>query len=343
MSNSIKVLMIPYLPLSLVGGGQEVQTRFTMQELQKLGVEVRIIDYEDPNIFKWPDVIHIFDLNNYHVGLGIAAFTDKPIVLSSVFYEASFLKRKVIQAYQHLPKTLPAYYKKILKSSVFVLPNSQAEADQIQQIYGTNPGKFRVIPNGVDTSVPEGDAERFRSKYLSGWNYEDGIVLSAHRMERRKNTINLVKACRAGKIPLILAGARADNEYTREVMALVDSCPHILHVGQLNSQDLRDAFALAQVHALPSYMETPGLSSIEAGLAGCNLVVGSCPPVVEYFQKHAWICRQNPKAILFALEEARIQPRDSKGQKAFFRANFAWEIAARKTLDAYREALLCSR
>ena len=65
--------------------------------------------------------------------------------------------------------------------------------------------------------------------------------------------------------------------------------PHIEH------ELLRHAFAAAAVHALPSWYETTGLSTLEALAAGRPVVVSGGPCVEEYFAGCARFC--NPGSI----------------------------------------------
>ena len=68
---------------------------------------------------------------------------------------------------------------------------------------------------------------------------------------------------------------------------------------------LRSAYAAARVHALPSWIETCGLVSLEAALAGCNVVVSTAGHELEYFRDLAYYCDPaNPASIRRAVVQA---------------------------------------
>jgi hypothetical protein len=67
------------------------------------------------------------------------------------------------------------------------------------------------------------------------------------------------------------------------------------------------------VHALPSWFETTGLTSLEAGAMGCNLVVGMGGDTHDYFQDLAWYCEvETRKALRKPLKRALNQQNDTR-------------------------------
>ncbi len=90
---------------------------------------------------------------------------------------------------------------------------------------------------------------------------------------------------------------------------------------------------------LPSWLETPGLSSLEAAAAGCTLVVSDRGLTREYFGDQAWYC--DPRSfdsIREAVLAAYAAPR-GRGCCARMRERYTWERAAEKTLEGYQLAL----
>jgi len=55
-------------------------------------------------------------------------------------------------------------------------------------------------------------------------------------------------------------------------------------------EQLRNVYAAARMHVLPSIFESPGLSSLEAAIAGCSIVAGNLAFESEYFQDGAYYC-----------------------------------------------------
>ena len=65
------------------------------------------------------------------------------------------------------------------------------------------------------------------------------------------------------------------------------SFPNVIYIGTLQGELLASAYSAAKVHALPSWFETPGLSSLEAGACGTVVVTTDQGSPREYFQDMA--------------------------------------------------------
>ena len=53
----------------------------------------------------------------------------------------------------------------------------------------------------------------------------------------------------------------------------------------------------AKLNVLTSWVETPGLVSLEAGYAGCNILVSNKGSVLDYFKNYAFIVCQTTLKI----------------------------------------------
>ena len=54
-------------------------------------------------------------------------------------------------------------------------------------------------------------------------------------------------------------------------------------LGEISHDDIYPYYSKAKVHVLPSFRESPGLSTLEAAVFGVNCVVSFHGPVAEYF------------------------------------------------------------
>ena len=61
-------------------------------------------------------------------------------------------------------------------------------------------------------------------------------------------------------------------------------------ISHLPHAELRSAYAAARVHVLPSWIETCGLVTLEAALAGCSVVVSSVGYEVDYYRNLVDYC-----------------------------------------------------
>jgi glycosyltransferase involved in cell wall biosynthesis len=194
---------------------------------------------------------------------------------------------------------------------------------------------FIIVPNAVDVSlfnleqtnfIPE--FERFR-----------GCVLSVGRIEGRKCQLDLVRAMRGLPWQLVLVGRPAPNHTKYYEQLLKEAGPNVHFLGYVEHEMLPYIYKAAHVHCLVSWMETTGLSSLEAGVMGCNLVITDQGDTKDYFSDFAFYCQPDSiSSIRIAIIKAYNAPVNQELQ-THIRQNFTWQKAAEKTLEGYRLAL----
>jgi glycosyltransferase involved in cell wall biosynthesis len=217
-----------------------------------------------------------------------------------------------------------------------VLPNSISEANLLVQDFGLSRQKILVVPNGVDMTFFNSDPNLFKDKYEI-----DDFVLSVANIGSRKNTLALIQTMQAERIPLVLVGTTNPADMYCKLCMKVAKKGQTIFLGKIPhaSPMLASAYAAAKVHAQISWFETPGLSSLEAALVGCNIVVSDRGSTRDYFKNYAWYC--NPAeahSIRNAIAEAYHSPK-SYDLKFHVLNEFTWDKAAKKTMDAYQQVL----
>ncbi len=220
--------------------------------------------------------------------------------------------------------------KKTMQMADILLPNSEIEYKYLQDNIGISKSYF-VIPNATDLAFESGNVEAFEDKY----GIKD-FVLCVAAITPRKNQLRVIKAMKDIDVPLVLIG-KVESQYAKLCKSEADN--KVLFLGQINHDELRNAYAAAKVHVLASFYETPGIASLEAALAGCVIVTTDRGCTKEYFGDEAIYC--NPaeedsikQAILQALKLERGNNLQEKIKK-----EFTWEIAAKKTIEAYQMVL----
>jgi glycosyltransferase involved in cell wall biosynthesis len=110
-------------------------------------------------------------------------------------------------------------------------------------------------------------------------------------------------------------------------------------IDKIPQEQLINYYCKAKVHALPSWFETTGLSSLEAAAMGCNIVITDKGDTVEYFGEDAFYCDpDSPQSIRSAVEQAAASnEKESLMNKIF--THFTWRQTAKQTLEAYQEVL----
>jgi len=339
----MRIALMPHVPFCCIYGGAERQADETMMALRRRGHEVTWLDPSDRNLAEHTDIVHFFGASYYFADWIMLLQPIIPVALSSIFYETSYVQKSLWRVGRHVRASKYRQVSNVLLHSDAVLPNSVAEADQLHSLFGVPTTHMHVVPNGVDLDMIGGDSERFRKSYLPDMPYDEPFVLSAHRVERRKNTHLLVEACLRLGVPLVIAGqtnSSTQHDYVSRVMSRINgSSGKVRYIGPLSKGSLRDAYAAAHVHALPSTLETPGLASLEAGLNGCNLVVGRCQPVQEYLTGLAVLVRQDVQSIADGIALAMNSPRDMFGQASAISERYSWDEVISSTELAYDAAI----
>ncbi len=353
-------------------GGDLIQAEMTARELSKKGVRVTISSGED---IPKADIVHVFNMQTPDWTLeqvARAVKEGKPVVLSPVYWSSLIM---VVGALMVLPRLAPflpqAFFKdgpdarasapgpfpllplghrrkvkQILRLSRLILPNSTAEALQLQDEYPellSRSDALRVVPNGVDAGEFEGGASG--SPWAEGLPEPGEYVLCVARIDFRKNQLRLIDAIRDLGLSLVCVGDPAlasawHLAYYRACRGRGGPVTFLTHRGP---RELWPLYYNCALHCLPSYFETPGLSNLEAALAGARVVTTPHGATREYFGNLAQYC--NPSSvgsIRLAIERSLQRPVPS-GLRELVRERYTWRRAAEVTLEAYYQVLGESR
>lgn len=319
-------------------GGAEVQAEQTAHYLRELGVDV---DFFTPMVREVGDVVHAFGAYPYFRSVAeYCRFHRKPFILSTIFYKdiSSLRLRMRYQIYKLFPKHFPQLrsLRRLLSHACMVLPNTQAEALQLQQIFRLSSQRIEVIPNGVEARFAEADPDWFCR--------ETGIcepfVLCVGRLEPRKNQHRLIQALSGTKIPLVLMGNPPSNDYLALCRELADDRVYFLPAVPHDSPLLAGAYAACRVFALPSLLETPGIAALEAGVTGARVVVTPYGGAREYFGDFAFYPEpRSVQSIRQAVLQAWEAQHSPEAQQQHLLTHYSWESVAQKTLQVYQRVL----
>lgn len=314
--------------------GDTVQMISTGQELKSLGVEIQIST--TPNIDLSPyDIVHIFNITqiqeSYTFFLNARKYKKKT-VLSPIYWPPNaYLKRKgassnTLVTWNHM-QPLRA---RLVGGCALLLPNSQLEMDVLRQDF-PKASPYIAIPNGFPDSFIGASPQLFREQFP---NIPKEFVLCVARISPRKNQHQLAKISQELGLSLVLIGPVNDQNYFNEVL----SFSNIFYLGTLQGELLASAYSAALAHALPSWFETPGLSSIEAGACGTVVISTDQGSPKEYFRNMAlYVHPLDDCSLRTALEQAfNVSPLPLKQH---IHDNYPWSKVAEETLEAYQNAL----
>jgi glycosyltransferase involved in cell wall biosynthesis len=231
--------------------------------------------------------------------------------------------------------------REITEMTTMFLPNSWSEWHRLKDDLKLSIGDERVVkvPNGVDLS--DTNLDRVDQPELKRFAHFRDCVLCVARVEGRKNQLGLIEALQDTDFTLVLAGKPTPNQtrYVAKVRDAAARAGNIHYLGEVSSDTKRALYALARVHVLPSWMETTGISSLEAAVMDCSLVVTPNGDTREYF--HDWVdyCSPgDPRSIRDAVARAYISP-PSRELADLIRTDCTWAKAAEATYGAYCDTL----
>lgn len=355
----MKVAFISRATLYTSPGGDTQQLDMTAHNLRKLGVEVDVYLANQNIDYSKYDLLHFFNIIRPADILKHIEASRKPYVVSTIFVEygstdgvgkvQSLIKKtfgdnaleyfKVIaRAVKNGEKIVSASYivrghensiRYVMKKAKILLPNSESEFKRLQGKYNVSGAKHHVIPNGINTDLA-------LKKYPESDKYK-GAVLCMGRIEPRKNQLNLIRALNDTDYQLYIHGKPSPNAGSYFEQCKSEAGDNIHFGTHLGSEELFTAYSNAKVHVLPSYFETTGLSSLEAAVMGCNIVVTDRGDTKDYFSDFAWFCEPgDPDSIRQAIDDAYNKPYD-KSVREHIMSKYTWECAAEETLKAYKK------
>jgi len=230
--------------------------------------------------------------------------------------------------------------KKVARQLPYIITVSQNSAEHIMQTFSIPRERFRIVHNGIDTSIfhPNSETRRVQNKLLTvtsgnlavkGLNY----LLEAVATLRQQHPVELT-----------VIGKGADNPDTRKLVSRLGIVDYVKFVGEVSTEDLAEHYRSATVVVVPSTYEGFGLPAAEAMACGSPVVAttaGALPEVIG--DAGLLVPPRDVKTLVDAISALLKdeQRRRSLGEAARRRAvqNFNWQTAAKRTLDVYFEAL----
>jgi len=344
-----KILLTNMHSSGIVSGGLATQAKKTFEACREIGLPVEIYDTWKTLNPKEVGAFHIFPANHemHHFSQTLRE-KNIPQLVSSVFYtrhpkwkiDVIRTLTKFISRFDKGTKSVFDYTGEVMKNADLVMPNTSDELKQIQDLFKISDDKICVVPNGVDKKFANADPKLFKEKYG-----DENIILSVTMLgKERKNGLNMIKAM--GKIDhpsYIIGSFHTDCEYGKLCRAELEKYPQIKYIGMFDHEDemLASAYASAKVFALPSWLETPGLASMEAALAGAEVVTTPVGGTKDYFCDFGiYIDPYNPENIAAGIETALNRDGTKQKQlKNFILQNFLWENVAEKYKEIYAKYL----
>lgn len=365
----MKVLFITRPTVFSGPGGDTIQLEKTKQYLEKLGCKVDIADHTSPLLENY-DLIHFFNLRNpqdliYNVRR--AKDRNIPIVLSTIwgsYLECDKKNRAGVQKWiannvpessveylksiarifvnrnfhiGMLPYILKGHFKcqkEIVQHSKALLPNSPTELERVKKDMGLENVIGFPIANAVDLNV-----FNFERVKEDKYSHLKGCLLSAARIEIRKCQLDLIRAVKNLPYKLVIVGKPSPNSIEYYNQCKLEAGSNVEFISHVSHEELAELYKVAKAHALISWMETPGLSTLEAAVMDCNVLVTNRGDTEYYFQDLATYCEPGDvNSVREGIIKVMTQDYSPKLKQRIV-DNFTWEHTAMQTFQAYKNVL----
>lgn len=358
----MKVAFISRATLYSTPGGDTKQLDMTAHYLRNMNVEVDVYLTDQSIDYSKYDLLHFFNIIRPADILGHVKKAEKPYAVSTIFLDYGEFEKKTrgglmkwmntvfsedqieyikaiarwvkngekIGSYKYLLWGHSRCVRYIAEHAGILLPNSENEYRRFVKKYGVEQ-KYHVIPNGIDNNVAAKVSKK-NPKY-------ENVILCVARIEGRKNQLNLIRALNNTQYKVYIHGKPSPNNIGYYEQCRKEAADNIHFSEWLTEDELYEMYHSAKVHILPSYFETTGLSSLEAAVMGCNIVVTEKGDTRDYFKDDAWYCNpDDTDSIKDAVDKAYNAPYDPAFKERILK-NYTWERAAEETLAGYKNVL----
>ena len=273
---------------------QELRMSWTLPRLlRRLGAALVHTQYAVPLRCPCPAVVTVHDLS----------FERDPSSMRS--RDRAVFRRVVPRAVRHAAR---------------VITVSQRSRHDILELYGADPDRVVVTPNGVDPAFHPGEAD------------ERGFALSVGAIQPRKDQLAALAAAREVGLELVVVGPTRDRAVAEELRrggARLEGYVPIERLAEL----YRGAACLVQA----SRYEGFGLPVLEAMASGTPVVTVPDAALVEVVGEAGVIVES--ERLADGIREA-LAHRDRLAWAGLERARaFSWSATAKATVAVYREAI----
>ncbi len=294
--------------------------------------------------FRRYDVIH----DNQCLAYGVWAMSKSAPCIATIHHPITVDRDLAVKAAPYFWQKMKAlrWYslvgmqKRVARTLSHVVTVSDCARKDIAREFKIREGRFRIVPNGVDTDLfhPVPDIPRERNRIMVT-NSADVPLKGLEHLLRAAARISGHR-----EIRLIVIGEPRKNGRIVRLVRKLDIGGITRFTGRVDQEAFIRQYARASVAVVPSLYEGFGLPAIEAMACGVPVVSttgGALPEVVG--DAGLLIPPADSEAMARAIESLLDDPGRARrvGMAGYRRVQerFTWEKAARETVAVYREAI----
>jgi len=184
--------------------------------------------------------------------------------------------KKVVTIHDLIFERYPEYYtwidrkihfwkfKKASNSADKIIAISEQTKRDIIQFLKVNENKIEVVYQGCHASFKEKQSEEILKQIKEKFNLPEKFILNVGTIEPRKNLLNVVKALKDSKIPLVVVGAKKPKYFKLIEKEIEKNKIEVQFLSGVSMEELAGIYKLAEIFIYPSFFEGFGIPVIEA-------------------------------------------------------------------------------
>lgn len=241
-----------------------------------------------------------------------------------------------------------AMFKYSAENAAIVLANSRSTRDDLVRYYGIEPGKIRIVYQGVGPPfVWREDREAVTREVRAILGFEAPYFLFVGKMSVRRHVPELLRAFSAarGALPpgmrLVLVGPDHVNIGVRDHIAACGLEGMAIHIPHLDQARLASLYAGARAFVLPTTHEGLSMTIHEAMACGTPVITVEHTSLADGFREHVMLLPAADvellrMAMVRLAGDAALRERLSGAGRACASA-FSWRRAAEETMQVLAE------
>jgi glycosyltransferase involved in cell wall biosynthesis len=331
------VCIVPEYPVSLMTGGLQVQAEETYRALARLDGAITA------GLFNWSeqrplaDVYHFIGFPSYLQQLTkLVRDAGRPYLLTLLFggggepvqlwmaRARQLLNSQVLRRRQR--------YNEIVRAAA-VITIIEGEAEAARSIYGLDPNRVHVVPNGINDSFFDASPEPWWREFG-----KQPFILCVGAVQARKNQLLLLDVANHLRLPVVLLGPVLPGEQVYGQQVAIAAKANEIYGGRwlkhLRNEDslLVSAYAACRLFALLSSIETQPLSVMQAMAVRKPILLLRAAYVQDILFRHLPKAESAaPQVVAAALKNAW-----STGEATELSREYSWLEVARRLQVIYR-------
>lgn len=318
---SLRVLITTYHQAYLLRGGGEYELQTIADGLRQLGIIADIYGPYSRSLDYYDVVLH-FSVHNGGLDLlKEISKKNKPIVLWPNLWSNNLSEENATSILQHV------------QLAEFIIFKSETECRHFVSRLPIPSNKIALGKTTADSSyMKRAPAGLFKELYgINNYALWFGII------EPNKNQLAAIRVLRSKGIFLVLVGRHRDDAYFAECKKVGGDGVLFLEGLPQKSEIVRSALQEADFYIELSH-EPPGLSSIEAGLSGCRLLLSESDWTREHFGGLAeYVNPSSDKEISQGVDRLLSRPHDRSGLQKHL-INYCFPGAIEPLVDLLKKA-----